>query len=176
MKNNNLINTISSTQQYAIRRWFIISTLLLSAAIIIIILLEIPQLYALQSIKKENTALRAQTAPFDQVMTQQHKLQQKEQQCRKKQEVINQYHEQLDHLIDNLSHVIHASRPDIMIESLQIKNHHFELTARCAQPQQATNFITQLSEAEQFRNLRLTSLQQTEQKPSFLFTVQGEDQ
>ncbi len=173
MKNNNLINTISHTQQYAIRRWFIISTLLLSATIIVIIVLEIPQLYALQSIKKENIALYAQTAPFDQVMAEQHKLQQEEQQCREKQKVINQYRQELTHLIDNLSHIIHASTSDIMIESLQIKNHHFELTARCTQPQQATNFITQLSQAEQFGNLRLTSLQKTEQKPSFLFTVQG---
>ncbi len=173
MKNNNLINTISQTQQYAIRRWFTISTLLLSATIIVIILLEIPQLYALQSIKKENTLLRAQTEPFDQVMAEQHKLQQEEQQCREKQEVINQYHEQLDHLIDNLSHIIHARTSDCRIESLQIKNNHFELTARCTQPQKATNFITQLSESKQFRNLRLTSLQQTNQKPSFLFTVQG---
>jgi len=174
MKNNNLINTISPTQQYAIRHWFIISSLLLSATIIVIIVLEIPQLYALQSIKKENTALRAQTEPFDQVMAQQHKLQQEEQQCRKKQEVINQYHEQLDHLIDNLSHIIHACRPDCRIESLQIKNNHFELTARCTQIQHATDFITQLSESKQFRNLSFTSLQQANQKSSFLFTVQGE--
>ncbi len=173
MKNNNLINTISPTQQYAIRRWFILSTLLLSATIIVIIVLEIPQLYALQSIKKENIALRAQTEPFDQVMAEQHKLQQEEQQCRKKQEVINKYQQELDHLIDNLSHIIHARRPDCRIESLQIKNHDLELTARCAQPQQATDFIAQLAESKQFRNLRLTSLQQTEQKPSFLFTVQG---
>jgi len=173
MKNNNLINTISPTQQYAIRRWFIISTLLLSTTIIVIIILEIPQLYALQSIKKENTALHAQTEPFDQVMAEQHKLQQEEQQCREKQEVINQYHEQLDHLIDNLSHIIHTHTPNCRIESLQIKNNHFELTARCTQTQHATDFIAQLSESKQFRNLRLTSLQQTEQKPSFLFTVQG---
>ncbi len=176
MKNNNLINTISHTQQYAIRRWFIISTLLLSATIIVIIVLEIPQLYALQSIKKENTTLSAQTEPFDQVMAQQHKLQQEEEQCRKKQEVINQYQEQLEHLIDNLSHIIHAHTPDCRIESLQIKNNHFELTARCTQVQHATAFTAQLSESKQFHNLRLTSLQQTDQKPSFLFTVQGEDQ
>jgi len=174
MKKNSLINTVSPKQQYAIRRWFIISMLLFSASIIIIIVLEIPQLYVLQSIKKDNKILLVQTEQFDKVMTRQHKLQQEEQQLRKHQETINQHNEQLDHLIDDFSHIIHACASDSTIESLQIKNHYLELTAHCAQVHHATDFIAHLSELKQFRNLTLTSLQQTEQKSKLLFTVQGE--
>jgi len=175
MKNNSLINTVSPKEQYAIRRWFIISTLLLSASIVIIIVLEIPQLYALQSIKKDNKMLITQTEQFDQVMTRKHKLQQEEEQLRKHQETVNQYNEQLDRLIDNFSHIMHACASGNTIESLQLKNHHFELTARCAQAHHATDFIANLSESKQFRNLTLTSLQQTEQKSKLLFTVHGEE-
>ena len=174
MKNNSLINTISPKQQYAVRRWFIISMLLLSASIIIIILLEIPQLYALRSIKKDNEMLVVQTEEFDRVMARQHKLQQEEQQFKKRQETVNQYREQLDRLIDNFSHIMYACASDSTIESLQIKNNHLELTARCTQAHHATDFIERLSQSKQFSNLTLTSLQQTEQKSKLLFTVQGE--
>jgi len=174
MKNNSLVNTVSPKQQYAIRRWFIIFTLLLSASIIIIIVSEIPQLYALQSIKKDNKILVEQTEQFDKVMARQHELQQEEEQLRKHQETANQHNEQLDRLIDNFSHIIHACASDSTIESLQIKNHHFELTAHCMQTHHAIDFIAQLSQSKQFHNLILTSLQQTEQKSKLLFTVQGE--
>ena len=174
MKNNSLINTVSPKQQYAIRRWFIISTLLLSVSVIIIIVLEIPQLYALQSIKKDNKMLVAQTEQFDKIMARQHKLQQEEQQLRKQQEILNQHNEQLNRLIGSFSHIMHACAPNSTIESLQIKNHHLELTARCTQTHHATDFIADLSQSKQFSNLALTSLQQTEQKSKLLFTVQGE--
>ena len=174
MKKNSLINTVSPEQQYAIRRWFIISMLLLSVSVIIIIVLEIPQLYALQSIKKDNKMLVVQTEQFDKVMTRQHKLQQEEQQLRKRQETVNQHNEQLDRLIDNIAHIIHACASDSTIESLQIKNHHFELTACCTQTRYAIDFVENLSQSKQFRNLTLTSLQQTEQKLKLLFTVKGE--
>jgi len=174
MKNNSLINTVSPKQQYAIRRWFIISMLLISASIVMIIVLEIPQLYALQSIKKDNEMLVAQTEQFDKVMARQHKLKQEEEQLRKCQETVSQHNEQLDRLIDNFSYIIHACASDSTIESLQIKDHYIEVTACCTQTHHATDFIADLSQSKQFRNLVLASLQQTEQKSKLLFTVQGE--
>ncbi|MGB8366879.1 MAG: hypothetical protein WCD44_00820 [Candidatus Babeliales bacterium] len=174
MKKNNLINTLSSDQQYAIRRWFVFSFFLLSSAIIVIIILELPQLYALQSIKKENLTLVAQTESFARVMDQQNKLQQESQQYKEKQEVITKYEKELVKLIDNFSIITQLSSSICSIESLQIRANHIELVASCTQIQHVTDLLNQLIESKQFHNLALTSLQQTEQQPSFLFTIKGE--
>lgn len=175
MKKNNLIKTLSPEQQYAIKRWFIISLFLSSITIVIVIAFEIPQVYALQSIKKENTALAIQTESFNSIIGQQHKLKKKEQEYKEKQAKITKYKDELISLITHLSTVVQASKPACNIESLHIKPNSIELVAYCTQIQNATNFLDKLVESKQFHDTELTSLQyQTKQNPSFLFTIKGQ--
>ncbi len=159
MKDINFIKTLSAKEQHNLHRWIIFSASIIGLTIVAIALLQIPQLYTLNQIKKEYQQLTRNIHNANTQLTQNQSL--KNRMC-----CLGDQCKTIDSLgcITQKSHtcmecITNACGDTITIETCTIQNKKFTLAAHCAHIQQATQFIQQLQNNNNLSAVQLISLQ-----------------
>lgn len=173
MKHINFINTLSPQQQYELRRWFIFSTLLIMCTFIGMSCFFLPQLHALYSTKKEITALQSKTKNYSELTNTQTQLKKEHEALQKKQIKINHHRDQPNNPHPYLTSIIAACSTDVQLEHVRKNKKDCEIIAMFPTPERATDMIKQLSDTNQFTQLKLTSLQNDTQTKNLRCTIKG---
>ncbi len=173
MKDVNLVNTIPLHRQYEIRRWFILSMTLLGGTLVTITILQVPQLRAWYSIKKEKENLKESLHIFESVMDKKHELKQQEKQLRNKKTKLEQCTKDPKSPIKQMQMIFTACNSTIELDRLTIQKSSFKITAACSQAEHATGFMQRLSKDTHVQNTKLVSMQQHKNNQTLSFTVQG---
>lgn len=172
MKDINLIKTIPLHRQYEINRWFIFSIILLVSIIGTVTFFEVPQLYALHTVKTEKYKLEDGLHMFESVMKQKHHLKKTEQNLKQELSKIEQCKKQPGSAVKQLTVIIQACTQTVQLDKVAIHNRSVTISAICSHTEDTMRFMQNLSQPKQAQKLSLVSMQK-QNNQGLHFTLQG---
>ncbi len=173
MKQNNFVPTLSPQQQYEIRRWLFVSILSFALTFVAITCYFLPQLYNLMSLKKEVTDLKSKTKNYTEITNARSALKKEQTVWHNKKIRIDTYVNKPKNPHAYITTIMNACNNNIIAELIRHNKKNIEITIACPSTECATVFAQQLNDSNYFSDVKITSLQQHDQKNKFKCIIKG---
>ncbi len=175
MKNINFITSISPTEQREIRRWFHRSIFLCICTMLCICIVHLHQWLQLRELNKEYALMTHHKNNFDQIMTENNTLRQKQLQLTTRLARITKWHTQPLMATTYLQAITTMqNNKKLHLESLSVAGARLEISAQCPNEQDIFGCLQELATLERVKHIQLSSLRPAKMgTDAYLFKAHG---
>lgn len=159
MKKINFITTLSPQKQYEIARWFLFSVAVVVVTFLIGSYFIVPELLTCFSLKKEISALRADTKDYGQLIKSRDALKKESDVMHARKSTLDRYNKNSKNPFHYVAALKDACGDGGIVELIRFIKKDCELTVLCPTPEHVTVIIKRLSASDKFGGIKLVSLQ-----------------
>src|SRR5688572_18771186 len=173
MKKINMITSLSSENQYVIRRWFCISIMLSFVLCVVGTYFIVPPLFLYVSLKKEIMLTQKKISDYTHHHNSKELLKKEYDELRRHETKVNGYLQQLKNPYFHMAYIVTLCKDNTQLESVRFQKQEVEINIQCQTSEQAHIYAKKLTESALFSQVKIISLQRNDDHKYILCTIKA---